>query len=232
MNDITEVMIIVEGKTEQIFVETLLAPHFGAIGINLYPAQLGKPGHKGGNVRFSRMERDVGHFLKQRTNTYVTTMVDYYGIDSQWPGLSEAKSMQNHVKKADTVNKATEKSINKLYSDFQSSSRFISYVSMHEFEALLFSDPQTLSDKLNIPVSKIHYILEQCVEPENINDSPNTAPSRRLLGWNPGFRKTTDCIAIAVLIGLDVMRQHCPIFNGWLNSIEALSPYQYDVNSD
>jgi hypothetical protein len=72
MNSI-EIYIIVEGQTEQTFVRDVLAPQMANKGIYLYPALIGKPGHKGGNIRFDRVKQDIGHFLKQRNDTYMGT---------------------------------------------------------------------------------------------------------------------------------------------------------------
>ena len=84
-----EVYIVVEGQTEQTFVRDILSPQMECKGIYLYPALIGKPGHRGGNVRFDMARNDIGHFLKQRNGTYVSTMIDYSMIDPNWPGMSE-----------------------------------------------------------------------------------------------------------------------------------------------
>lgn len=71
------VMAIVEGKTEQIFIESLLAPFLARKMIFMTATQVTKPGVKGGDVRFARILNDVGRHLKQRPEIYVTTFVDY-----------------------------------------------------------------------------------------------------------------------------------------------------------
>jgi hypothetical protein len=66
-------------------------------------------------------------------------------------------------------------------------------------------------------------ILRECREPENINDSSITAPSKRLdILSNNRFKKTTTGITIAKEIGLQKIREKCPIFNEWLTKIENL----------
>lgn len=103
--------------------------------------------------------------------------------------------------------------------------RFIPYVSMHEFEALLFSEPKTLAEQLHVPQSKISKILSECGEPENINLSPQTAPSKRLELLSDRFKKTTTGIAVAKAIGLVRIRENCPIFHGWLSVVEKLAKH-------
>ena len=83
------IYVIVEGQTEQTFVRDVLAPKMSYKGIYLNPSLIGKPGQKGGNVRFERAMTDIRNFLKQRNDTFITTMFDYYKINSDWPGKAE-----------------------------------------------------------------------------------------------------------------------------------------------
>ena len=100
--------------------------------------------------------------------------------------------------------------------------RFIPYVSMHEFEALLFSDPRILAEQLRVAQADVEVILTKCGEPEAINDSSMTAPSKRLANLSERFKKTSTGIAIAKAIGLPTMRRECPLFDAWLTRIENL----------
>ena len=76
---------------------------------------------------------------------------------------------------------------------------------------------------LNVTVADVNAIVEACGEPEKINNSRETAPSKRLnnLKTSGKFKKTTEGITIAEQIGIDKMRARCPLFNEWLNKIEA-----------
>jgi hypothetical protein len=85
MNNV-EVYVIVEGQTEQTFIREVLAPYLSYKSIYLHPALIGKPGHKGGDIRFERAMSDIGSLLKQRFNIYVSTMFDYFRIEPGWPG--------------------------------------------------------------------------------------------------------------------------------------------------
>ena len=90
-----DVYVIVEGPTEQTFIRNLLAPYFGTRNIFLYPVLIGKRGHKGGIVSLGRTTTDVGNFLKQRSDTLVTTMIDYYGLSGEWPGRLLSENEKN-----------------------------------------------------------------------------------------------------------------------------------------
>jgi hypothetical protein len=37
-------------------------------------------------VRFQRAQKDIKRLLQQRSDTYISTMFDYFRIDSNWPG--------------------------------------------------------------------------------------------------------------------------------------------------
>jgi len=222
MNEYAEVIVLSEGPTEQLFVKQLLAPYLAQKGVFLTPVILEKPGEKGGDVKFARARNDIGKHLKQRTSTFVTLFVDYYGIDSDWPGYSGSKKQTVHSSKAQIMNQATADEVNTLFSDFDSARRFIPYVSMYEIEALYFSDPACLAEKSGAPQPTIEQILAECGEPEKINDHSTTAPSKRLEKLSNRFKKTTTGIAIATAIGIPKMRQSCPLFDNWITQLEHL----------
>ena len=223
MSRIVQVMVLVEGQTEQLFIKNLLSPYladFTEPKIILTPT-LG--GNQGGDVRFSRYERDIGLHLRQCTDAYVTLMVDYYGIREDWPGLEEAKRQTTHSKKAEVMNRETAKEVRKRFPEQNSDVRFIPYVSMHEIEALYFSNPAIIAKKLHIPQKEVESIVRECGEPEAINDKPQTAPSKRLQNLSPNFKKITTGIDIAKAVGIKRMREQCPLFNEWINRIENLT---------
>jgi hypothetical protein len=94
---------------------------------------------------------------------------------------------------------------------------------VHEFEALLFSDAGTLARHLGIDESKVVTVLSECGSPEAINNNPLTAPSKRLNAWSNGkFLKTTMGVTIANEIGIERIRNECPLFNEWLKIFEEI----------
>ena len=84
------VHVICEGQTEEMFVHELLREPFQARGIALVPALIGKPGHKGGNLRLERLCLDVRNRLLGDTTSYCTTFFDYYGLPAGFPGRQAA----------------------------------------------------------------------------------------------------------------------------------------------
>jgi hypothetical protein len=224
-NKIVEIVAIVEGPTEQIFIRDIVTPFLAKKNIFLTPIILSKPGQKGGDVKFTRAKNDFERHLKQRPDTYLTLFVDYYGIKKGWPGRDisvDENRMLSNSEKAKKVNDATMQEVSQLYNDFRPEKRFIPFIAMYEFEALLFSDSQILADKLQVSKEMIDNILSECREPENINDSPANAPSKRLEALSDRFKKTTTGITVAKEIGLQKIRAKCPIFNEWLTKLEHL----------
>lgn len=223
MSDYIEVMAIVEGKTEQVFVEKVLKPYLAEKMIFIKATQASKPGQKGGDVKFSRVINDIRDHLKQRNDTYVTTLVDYYGI-KEWPGLDSLAQNLTPYQIADHLNAETKHQVVTEFANQQAERRFIPYIAVHEFEALLFSDSAILASELGVDEDQVKNVLAECGEPEAINNGKETAPSKRLDNWSPNgkFAKTTAGIAIAQQIGITQMREQCPLFNAWLAQFEAL----------
>ena len=223
MSNYANVVALVEGPTEQKFIKELLAPYMFDRSVFLTPIILDKPGEKGGDVKFARTQNDIEKHLKQRGGTWVTLMVDFYGIGGDWPGYDESQRERLHSQKAEVMNAATAEAVAKQFPDHQPERRFLPYVSMHEIEALYFSEPALLAEKLDVKQKAIDEILAACDEPEKINDNSQTAPSKRLEALSKRFKKTSTGLAIARAVGIERMRAACPIFDRWLRQLEDLA---------
>jgi hypothetical protein len=101
--------------------------------------------------------------------------------------------------------------------------RFIPYIQLHEFEGLLFCDKKVIDDSFDIDEFKDYDYLEKTFEqysnPEDINDSPITAPSKRLIRSISGYHKTVYGSLIAHDIGLKTIREKCSRFNEWIEKL-------------
>jgi hypothetical protein len=215
--------IICEGQTEELFVNELLTPSFYAKGFDLRPSLIGKPGHKGGKISFEKLFLDVRKRLLSDPSAYCTTFFDYYGLPPQFPGKETLNNQYSVTKKSKRVTKELSKAIKEKLGD-DAVRRFIPYVQMYEFEALLFSDPVVLSTSIERQELKKYFqsIKDQFTTPEEINDNPNTAPSKRILKRISDYEKPImGCIA-ALEIGLKTMRNECKLFDSWLNKLELL----------
>ena len=227
MNSVV-IYIVVEGQTEQTFVRDVLAPQMADKGIYLHSALIGKPGHKGGYVRFDRAKIDICNFLRQQNDTYISTMFDYFRIDSKWPGIEEVhRQVQNGatltaIDKAEIIETATRNEIVMTFPGCDLENRFIPYIEMHEFEALLFSDADILAEKTEIDVSQILRIIGEYNNPEEINDDPVKGPSKRLKELKNGYRKVAMGKTVSEAIGIQAIQRQCPHFNNWLTKLEHL----------
>ncbi|MBA4446849.1 DUF4276 family protein [Cylindrospermopsis raciborskii] len=98
-------------------------------------------------------------------------------------------------------------------------------VQMHEFEALLFSDPIIFAKSIDKPAiaSELLTIRNSFASPEEINDGPMTAPSKRILTLIAEYQKPTMGVIGALEISLPVLRHECQLFNKWLCCLEQLS---------
>ena len=220
----TRVHVICEGQTEETFVNEVMAGHFVPQGIYLIPSLVGKPGHKGGDLRFVRLFKDVRTRLLSDTSAYCTTLFDFYGLPTDFPGKSAAKRKRSHSDKAQCIREAITAELQAELGE-QPLRRFIPYVQMYEFEKLLFSDPTSLAEAINEKslADRFRRIRQAFDTPEEINDNPQTAPSKRILSLFPGYDKPLYGALAAIEIGLAKIREQCFLFDGWVARLEALA---------
>lgn len=210
------VNVFVEGQTEETFVRDVLAPYFVPQQIFLNPILvLTSPGHKGGIVSYGKVKHQITRLCQQDQTAYLTTLIDYYGLPNNFPAYDElsqalASERVTHLEEA--------------FAEDIGQGNFIPNFLLHEFEALLFCDPQKFSDWLDDPepVQTLQAVKDDFTTPEEINNSPETAPSKRILSAVPHYRKTLHGPLIAEDIGIDTMRAQCPHFNAWLEKISQL----------
>ena len=220
------VHIICEGQTEAIFVQELLQSHLSSRGIFLNAILLG---NAGGNVTFDRLRQDAENLLLGDRSSYCTTFFDFYGLPADFPGKSESVAKTDLSSKAGAI---CAELVNRLKGEIRNfpAQRFIPYVQMYEFEALLFSDPASFAAgierrELQDKLAGIRALFET---PEHINDDQYTAPSKRvkklfsLNDRNDRYEKPLMGTLAAFEIGLAKMREECPLFNAWLASLEDL----------
>ena len=96
---------------------------------------------------------------------------------------------------------------------------------MHEFEGLLFSRPEAFSFciKLEGDILKLKEIRDSHTSPEEIDDSPLTAPSKRILKIFPAYKKVLHGVNIAREIGMYAITSECKHFSDWVLRISSLS---------
>jgi hypothetical protein len=124
--------------------------------------------------------------------------------------------------RADAVEGAVSNDISVELGEAFDQQRFIPYVVMHEFEGLLFSDPARFANGIGKPAlaSQLQVIRDGFFTPEEINDSPETAPSKRVKQLYASYQKPLMGILAAEEIGLAAIRSECPLFDNWVKQLE------------
>jgi hypothetical protein len=222
---VTRINVIVEGPTEESFITNVLAPSLWCLNIYVIPLVLGVPGHKGGNVNYARVKKDVILQLKQDGTAYCSTMFDLYGLGDGFPNLALASGLSG-LAKATRIEQGIREDIIATIPEFRPDIRLIPYLQVHEYEALLFSDPDAFATSLgrNHLSQQLRNIRNDFLTPEEINDNPNTAPSKRVLGLYPSYQKVIEGTVAARAVGLANIRRECPHFNSWIARLESLAP--------
>lgn len=210
------VKILCEGQTEEQFVNRILVPYFLPQAIYVTPVVLPTKQYlsgrreRGGVSSYARIARELRLLCSDKT-AFITTMLDYYKLPSDTPcmGLPRIDTYQ-HV--AD-IEAAVDR-------DIQSPNCHTNLL-IHEFEALLFSDPSAFEAIMDsATVQKITEIRALFNSPEDINSAPKTAPSKRIMQIKPDYRKVSQGIIIAERIGIDKMIASCPHFREWIEKIK------------
>ena len=215
---------MVEGPTEESFVAKVLAPILWPRQVYLTPIILGRPGHKGGRTNYARVKRDVLVQLKQDRTAYCSTMLDFYGLGEGFPGMPLPPELPS-LRRAAQIEHAVKADIVAEVEDLRPDVRFLPYLQVHEYEGLLFSDPEAFASGIGHPhlAPQFVTIRNEFATPEDINDDPTRAPSQRVLDVYPPYRKVVDGTLGAEAVGVDRMRQECPHFNDWVQGLENLA---------
>ena len=219
----------VEGETEETFVNQILRPHLLNAGYHGVSAKLlgnaRARTHRGGIRNWPSVRDDILRHLRSDHEIFSTVMVDYYALPRDgghaWPGRDAAANLSSQ-EKGRLVEAAILADIADRMGVTPEVCRFIPYVMMYEFEALLFSNCQAFADGIGMSYlgPQLAEILSAFESPENINDSPLTAPSKRVTTLIPNYQKPLFGNVAAHSIGLDSMRSECKNFSDWLSRLE------------
>lgn len=182
---------------------------------------------RGGIRSWGTVREDIAKHLMEDQGCVATTMIDYYGMPHSghkaWPGREQAAILEV-AEKAPTVEAALQSDLSSKMGQNFDANRFVPFVVLHEFEGLLFSDCAAFARGVGQPTlaPSFQAIRDQFATPEEINDSPITAPSKRVIELMPEYEKVLFGTLAALEIGLDKIRQACPHFGNWLSRLENL----------
>jgi hypothetical protein len=219
-------IVVGEGQTEETFVRSVLAPALGRLDIFVEPRLIKTSGTaSGGALNLARVRQQLKSTLAQRTNTYVTTFFDLYGLDTSFPGVKESRG-RSPTERASQIEALLADDV--IAASQCRRERFIPHIQPHEFEAILFSNVSRFSETEAAWAhhqDELSAVQARFATPEHINDSPETAPSKLLARiLKPRYRKTLHGPDLANRIGLDEIREKCPHFRQWFERLSTLEP--------
>lgn len=218
-------LVLVEGQTEEQFVNDCLAPYLLAKGlvlerpfiVNTKVVAAG-PNFKGGVRTYTKVQRDLRRLLLDSNAAVITTVLDYYALPGDFPGMQSrpARNARDRVERVEAE-----------WAAAVGDRRFVPHLALHEFEAWVFADPSRLEpfmfdDDAGV-IELIGQIARAHQTPEDINDGPMTAPSKRLLDIFGAYQKTLHGPLAVCAIGIERIRAVCPHFHRWLDRIEAIA---------
>ena len=219
-----KVLLLVEGSTEERFAKGVLGPALEPRGLAPIPTIIrtkvvsGETPHKGGIGSYAGYARQMRLLLRDSSAVCVSTLLDYYGLSDDFPGRKDPKGA-TAMERVKYVELAMQQDI--------SDCRYLPFLLLHEFEALLFVNPGEIARVIQLPQSEtklqeIRFAFPD--SPEDIDDSPVTAPSKRIASvCGNAYRKTVHGPVIAARIGLERIRKECPHFNDWMTKLETFA---------
>jgi hypothetical protein len=150
-------------------------------------------------------------------------MLDFYGLGRDFPGTPLPPNLSN-MDKVIHLERAMKEDIIAEVPDLRPDVRFLPYLQLHEYEGLLFSDPEAFANGISQShlTPQFRAIREGFRTPEDIDDGPDTAPSKCVLRLYPSYKKVSDGTLAANAVGLEAMLRECPHFRAWVESLERL----------
>ena len=217
---------IVEGQTEERFVNTVLRSHFAnqsivAVAHCVTTRRDRRARHikyRGGLTTYRHAYDDIRRWVREDGggNARFTTMFDLYGLPTDFPDYADAARESDPYARVEILESALSEAIGDR--------RFVPYIQLHEFEALLFSDLEKLGTQFPERLPEIQRLVETTTvrgSPELVNDGSTTAPSKRITAAIPEYasRKASAGPIVAAKIGLPVLQSRCRHFREWIERL-------------
>jgi hypothetical protein len=215
-----------EGQTEEAFVKRILAPHLGAFNVfsdaRSVLTSRDKKAYKHyreGLLSYIKAKADIQTWMKEdgHAECRFTTMFDLYALPDDFPGYTDAKRETDPYREVQALERAMGEDIG--------DHRFIPYIQLHEFEALILADVGKLDWEYldhDAPIRRLVQMVGNR-NPELIDDTPDGVPSKRILRELPEYDKANLGVLVAERIGLEIMKTKCSHFRNWLELLERLA---------
>ena len=217
-------LILVEGQTEERFVKDVLGPAFFQRNLFFTATLLvtkrvkDGPNFKGGVTNFAKFRNDTERLLNSAGGALVTTMLDYYRLPLDFPGMSTRPPHGTPMQRVTHVERA-------IATYFNSPKNLLPFLALHEFEAWLFASTTELPRVMTAAHKQPQFaaIRAAVATPEEINERPEYAPSKQIESLFPAYKKTLHGPTTAGRIGLAQISAECPHFNEWMGRLEAFA---------
>ncbi len=212
------IYIYCEGQTEESFINKVLAPYFANMMIYVKPIihttkRTARAKYKGGVINYNKIRRELQALCKQHPNEFVTTMFDYYRMPGNTPMIDCKEA--NIYKRMEFIEEAINHDIGQINCFFN--------LMLHEFEGVLFSSPSSFNLITDVDkVAEIQRIRNDAESPEHINNSPETAPSKRLEKLIPNYAKVISAALLSENMGIDIILKECKHFAAWMEKIKSV----------
>ena len=216
-------VFIVEGESENEFVNRIIRPYLISHGIPSYFIKSIMITMSGGGHGFNNIEyfkNTIKPILHREDQPIVTSFIDHYRLNSEkkLPGYQECIKETNVERKLAKMEEKLQEAVQSI----KPYRFFIPYIQQHEFETLLFANP---ADGFDLEDERIrHEIIELCnsfSSIEDINSTPQGAPSVRLEGiyakYKKKYNKAADAVDIAELTTIEKILEKCPRFKRWID---------------
>lgn len=220
-------LVLVEGQTEEKFVNTHLRPILQGHGFIKVDARIMGLRHernnRGGIVKWTKLRKNLQQHLQQspKKTWLVTTMFDYYGLDGKgYPNWEESKKLPSISEKEKLISQGMHDWILQELGE-RVARKFFPYVMMYEFEGLLFSEVDRLAEVIGSQqIKDLQSIRNNFQSPEHINNNKSTAPSKRLLRiTGNAYKKVLHGNRVIEKTTVPKIREECEIFNNWIQRL-------------
>ena len=151
----------------------------------------------------------------------MTTMVDFYRLPSDFPGFAESSSAASRIEQVEMLEQAFKMDVEKTQARIFDN--LIPYIQLHEFEALIFSSFdgfEEVFERSEMDYKGLKEVISGYPNPEEIDNSPDTAPAARLKALIPGYNKVLNGVSIIKGTGIDTVLERCPHFRAWVEKLK------------
>lgn len=219
--------LTVEGQTEAAFATSVLTPHLANFDVFLAaPRFTGLNKRRRGRIPQGGLLNTFGHALAdmktwlkedKSSDARFSMMVDLYGLPQDFPGYEAGMAKRTGREQAMALQTSLAAEIG--------DARFVPYLQVHEYEALVLVNPRRISSIYEVAESQIEALCRDCEgysSPEEINHGQHSHPKYRIQQKVEEYDENVAGPLIAEDIGLSTLSVGCPHFGEWLSTLERL----------